>query len=113
MSIEEHKFSDGGLIARVAYDDNVALYDIITNDKFGISKKDAYALAKHFGLIDEWVSVDDAMPKEAEPVLVYGNCGYYFLCEYIGGCWRIMPSYQRVIGIEYWKPITPPKEKTK
>lgn len=73
MSIEDHDFDDVGLSAKVVEYGVVALHDEMIGYKFGITDRDAYALAKHFGLIDEWVSVHDKRPAYGVPVLLQIN----------------------------------------
>lgn len=74
MSIEDHKFDDDDVAEVIVGSDFVTFdFDGATPPSLVITKDDAYALAKHFGLIDEWVSVHDKKPTYGQPVLLRIN----------------------------------------
>lgn len=72
MSIEKHVFADLALSAE-EINGVIKIEDAVTGEALGLTKSDIHALAKHFGLIDEWVSVDDKKPAYGQPVLLKIN----------------------------------------
>lgn len=72
MSIEKHVFADLALSAEEV-NGVIKIEDQITGEAFGLTRSDIHALAKHFGLIDEWVSVHDKKPPYGKPILLKIN----------------------------------------
>ena len=66
---------------------------------------DAYALLKE----QEWVSVNDRLPEENVPVLVWESQGFAYVDIYKDGVWVIgTPNLSK---LTHWMPIPdPPKE---
>lgn len=133
MSILDHEFSDADVEEVIIHDSHI---ELVTDGVsfIHIEKDDAYALAKHFGLIDEainidykfpsgfhpesagdeWISVDDKPVNcgyawnVGDKALAYG--GYVFEIEWDGDAWCSIGGDD----FTHWKPLPQsPKEQTK
>lgn len=63
MNIEDYKFTDKDIDVAHPYSDYIALNIDCDTTCVHIDKQDAEAIAKHFDLIDDWISVEDRLPK--------------------------------------------------
>lgn len=78
-------------------------------------------IARHFfelgrnNAIDKphWISVEDKLPMEYEPVLAAFGNHYARVCFYCGGKWYIDAGVvsDEVFGVSHWIQIPPPPKK--
>ena len=60
-------------------------------------------------LISEWISVNDRLPEEDVPVLVWGSQGFAFVDQRENGKWQIGTPHHA--NITHWMLLPePPKE---
>lgn len=117
MSIEEHDFDS--VIKSVVPRGDVVEFSLGAGNSIYFSKRDAYALAKHFGLIDEWVSVDTEPEIGQEVLILIDIGGNIERGKYIGngeftGNWCSRRGKGYYYQVTYWKPRPQlPKEQTK
>lgn len=62
---------------------------------------------------DKWISVEDKLPMEFEPVLAAFGSHYARVCFYGGGKWYIDTGVlsEEVFGVSHWMQIPPPPKK--
>lgn len=61
----------------------------------------------------QWISVEDKLPMEYEPVLAAFGNHYARVCLYSGGKWYIDAGdiCDEVFGVSHWMQISPPPKK--
>ena len=73
-------------------------------------EEDFIAGAKWADAHPHWISVEDKLPMEYEPVLAAFGSHYARVCFYSGGKWYIDAGVisDEVFGVSHWMQISPP-----
>ena len=82
-------------------------------ERFALTKNDIYEFGQLYDEVTKphWISVEDELPMEYEPVLAAFGNHYARVCFYSGGKWYIDAGVisDEVFGVSHWMQISPPQ----
>ena len=84
-------------------------------ERFALTKNDIYEFGQLYDEVTKsrWISVEDELPMEYEPVLAAFGNHYARVCFYSGGKWYIDAGVvsDEVFGVSHWIQIPAPPKK--
>ena len=84
-------------------------------ERFALTKNDIYEFGQLYDKATQpqWISVEDKLPMEYEPVLAAFGNHYARVCFYCGGKWYIDAGVvsDEVFGVSHWIQIPAPPKK--